>query len=104
MDSLGEMEFCIAIELSTGVTLLPPQLAELGSTDAVERLIREKLGEATGPANERTDDVESGARDGASLRRRQADWIGRCASTAGASAAVAPRIRSTASTLRSTTT
>ena len=48
MDSLGEMEFCIAIELSTGVTLLPPQLAELGSTDAIERLIREKLGEATG--------------------------------------------------------
>ncbi len=48
MDSLGEMEFCIAIELSTGVTLLPPQLVELGSTDAVERFIREKLGDATG--------------------------------------------------------
>lgn len=48
MDSLGEMEFCIAIELSTGVTLLPPQLVELGSTDAVERLLREQLGEATG--------------------------------------------------------
>jgi acyl carrier protein len=48
MDSLGRMEFCIAIELSTGVTVLPPQLAELKSTDAVERLIREKLGEATG--------------------------------------------------------
>ena len=43
MDSLGQMEFCIAIELSTGVTLLPSQLAELGSTDAVERRIREAM-------------------------------------------------------------
>lgn len=40
MDSLGEMEFCIAIELSTGVTLLPSQLAELSSTDAIERRLR----------------------------------------------------------------
>jgi hypothetical protein len=48
MDSLGEMEFCIAIELSTGITLLPPQIAELASTDAIERCIREKLAEATG--------------------------------------------------------
>ena len=46
MDSLGEMEFCIAIELSTGITLLPPQIAELASTDAIERCIREKLEEA----------------------------------------------------------
>ena len=45
MDSLGEMEFCIAIELRTGVTLLPSDLAELGTTDAVERRIREKLDE-----------------------------------------------------------
>jgi hypothetical protein len=45
MDSLGEMEFCIAIELSTGITLLPPQIAELASTDAIERCIREKLEE-----------------------------------------------------------
>jgi hypothetical protein len=44
MDSLAKMEFCIAIELSTGVTLLPPQLADLGSTDAIERCIREQLG------------------------------------------------------------
>jgi len=44
MDSLARMEFCIAIELSTGVTLVPPQLAELGSTDAIERCIREQLG------------------------------------------------------------
>jgi len=44
MDSLGEMEFCIAIELSTGVTLLPSELAELSSTDAVELRIRLALG------------------------------------------------------------
>jgi acyl carrier protein len=46
MDSLGEMEFCIAIELKTGVTLLPAELAELKSTDAIERRIREGLDEA----------------------------------------------------------
>ena len=44
LDSLGEMEFCIAIELSTGVTLLPSELAELSSTDAVELRIRQMLG------------------------------------------------------------
>jgi acyl carrier protein len=44
MDSLARMEFCIAIELSTGVTLLPTQLAELATTDAVERCIRGQLG------------------------------------------------------------
>ena len=44
MDSLARMEFCISIELSTGVTLVPPQLAELGSTDAIEHCIREQLG------------------------------------------------------------
>jgi hypothetical protein len=44
MDSLGQMEFCIAVELSTGVTLLPSQIAELSSTDAIERRIRETLG------------------------------------------------------------
>jgi acyl carrier protein len=43
MDSLAEMEFCIAIELSTGVTLLPSELAELSSTDAVEFRIRQAL-------------------------------------------------------------
>lgn len=41
MDSLAKMEFCIAIELSTGVTLLPSQLIELASTDAIERRLRE---------------------------------------------------------------
>lgn len=48
MDSLAIMEFCIAIELSTGVTLLPAQVAELGSTGAIECRIREALDEATG--------------------------------------------------------
>ncbi len=43
MDSLASMEFCIAIELSTGVTLLPAQLAEFVSTDVVEARIREML-------------------------------------------------------------
>ena len=45
MDSLGEMEFCIEIELSTGVTLVPSELASLASTEAIERCINEKLGE-----------------------------------------------------------
>lgn len=48
MDSLGEMEFCIAIELSTGITLLPSQLAELASTAAIEDFIGERLGERKG--------------------------------------------------------
>lgn len=48
MDSLAVMEFCIAIELSTGISLLPPQLAELASTDAIEVCIREKLEAADG--------------------------------------------------------
>jgi acyl carrier protein len=47
MDSLGRMEFCIAIELSTAVTLLPAQLAELGSTEAIEQFVRRKLAECT---------------------------------------------------------
>lgn len=48
MDSLAVMEFCIAIELTTGVTLLPAQVAELGSTGAIERRIRENLDKGTG--------------------------------------------------------
>ena len=43
MDSLGDMEFCIAIELSTGITLLPAQLAALATTDAIEEFLRAKL-------------------------------------------------------------
>lgn len=46
LDSLARMEFCIALELSTGVTLLPAQLAELATTDAVERRIRQLAPEA----------------------------------------------------------
>ncbi|MGH8799993.1 MAG: hypothetical protein ACREX7_07105 [Casimicrobiaceae bacterium] len=46
MDSMAAMEFCIALELSTGVTLLPSQLAGLATTDTVERRIREELDEA----------------------------------------------------------
>jgi acyl carrier protein len=43
MDSLARMEFCIAIELSLGVTLLPAQLEELDTTDAIERFISAAL-------------------------------------------------------------
>jgi acyl carrier protein len=50
MDSLANMEFCIAIELSTGVTLLPRQLADLATTDAIERCIEAKLADATDEA------------------------------------------------------
>ncbi len=46
MDSMAAMEFCIALELSTGTSLLPSQLAELATTDTVERRIREQLAEA----------------------------------------------------------
>lgn len=48
MDSLGDMEFCIAIELSTGITLLPAQLAMLVTTDAIEEFLRAKLAAAPG--------------------------------------------------------
>ncbi|HZI84909.1 MAG TPA: hypothetical protein VFF44_13410 [Casimicrobiaceae bacterium] len=41
MDSLAKMEFCIAVELATGITLLPSQLSELASTDAIERRLCE---------------------------------------------------------------
>ena len=48
MDSLADMEFCISIELSTGVTLLPAQLSALVCTDAIEEWIRGKLAAAGG--------------------------------------------------------
>ena len=44
MDSLAQMEFCIEIELSTGITMVPSELADLASTDAIERRIGEALG------------------------------------------------------------
>jgi len=43
LDSLSQMELCIAIELSTGVSLLPSELAELRSTEAIERRIAAAL-------------------------------------------------------------
>jgi acyl carrier protein len=43
LDSLARMEFCIGIELATGVTLLPAHLAELESTDAVQRYVMERV-------------------------------------------------------------
>ena len=43
MDSLARMEFCIAIELSTGVSLLQAQLEKLASTDAVQQFLVERL-------------------------------------------------------------
>ncbi|MGH8713826.1 MAG: phosphopantetheine-binding protein [Casimicrobiaceae bacterium] len=46
MDSMAAMEFCIALELSIGISLLPSQLAELATTATVERRIREQLDEA----------------------------------------------------------
>ncbi len=43
MDSLASMEFCIALELSLGITLSTQRLHKLGSTDAIERFVAEKL-------------------------------------------------------------
>ena len=48
MDSLGEMEFCIDLELSTGATLLPSELAGLATTDGVAKRIKELLGDDGG--------------------------------------------------------
>ncbi len=48
IDSLGAMEFCIAVELDTGITLLPAQLAELACTDAIEAHIHRQLSAAPG--------------------------------------------------------
>ena len=42
LDSLARMEFCIAIELSTGVTLLPAELDALATMNAVEPCIEQK--------------------------------------------------------------
>lgn len=39
MDSLSIMEFCIAIELATGVPLVPEQLARLPTVSAVEQCL-----------------------------------------------------------------
>lgn len=43
MDSLARMEFCINLELSTGVTLLPQQLETFASTAVIEAWLGERL-------------------------------------------------------------
>jgi len=43
LDSLGGMEFCIAIELSTGVSIVPHELQELGTLTGVADSIRARL-------------------------------------------------------------
>jgi acyl carrier protein len=43
MDSLARMEFCIAIEIALGVTLLPAQLEKIETTDEIVRLINAAL-------------------------------------------------------------
>lgn len=47
MDSLARMEFCINLELTTGVTLLPRQLEAFESTADIEAWLREQPGQQT---------------------------------------------------------
>lgn len=42
MDSMGAMELCIAVEVNTGVEIVPAELAELGSLGAVVASIMER--------------------------------------------------------------
>ena len=42
MDSMGAMELCIAVEVSTGIEVVPAELAELGSLGAVVAAIKER--------------------------------------------------------------
>ena len=44
MDSLGLMEFCIALELSTGIGLTPEDVQNAGSLAAVTRLAAGRKG------------------------------------------------------------
>ena len=44
MDSMGVMELCIAVELNTGIEIVPVELAELGSLGAVVASIMERQG------------------------------------------------------------
>jgi hypothetical protein len=39
MDSLGAMELCIAVEVNTGVSIVPDALADLGSLGALVKAI-----------------------------------------------------------------
>lgn len=42
MDSMGVMELCIAVEVNTGVEVVPAELAELSSLGAVVAAIKER--------------------------------------------------------------
>ncbi len=42
MDSMGMMELCIAVEVNTGVEIVPAELVELGSLGAVVASIMER--------------------------------------------------------------
>lgn len=42
MDSLAVMEFCISIEVNTGISILPDDLIEFGSLQEVALAIHEK--------------------------------------------------------------
>jgi len=42
MDSMGVMELCIAVEVNTGVEIVPAELVELGSLGAVVASILER--------------------------------------------------------------
>lgn len=42
MDSMGAMELCIAVEVNTGVEIVPAELADLGSLGAVVASIMER--------------------------------------------------------------
>lgn len=44
MDSMGVMELCIAVEVNTGVEIVPGELTELGSLAAVVVSIMERQG------------------------------------------------------------
>lgn len=42
MDSLAEMELCIAIEVSTGVSILPERLRKIGTLDRLVAQIQSR--------------------------------------------------------------
>jgi hypothetical protein len=42
MDSMGVMELCIAVEVNTGIEIVPAELVELGSLGAVVAAIQER--------------------------------------------------------------
>lgn len=45
MDSMGAMELCIAVEVHTGVEIVPAELADLGSLGGVvAAVVRERQG------------------------------------------------------------